>query len=168
MSAIGGDYSEVIYENVLNYLDNASNVDLCKVKALQSMIEVVGLKYDVLDTFKSIPVEVANLIDILSINKSYLLKSTVFCSAFIDQLSSTGCISSSAYPSELSNEIDISAWQNEGREISASCTLVDGTAYKSFLENLFADVLKKYVYLQYADAESGKLSTTHDFIYQYI
>ena len=78
LSAIGDQYADVVYENVLNYLDNASNVDLCKVKALQSMIQVVGLKYDVFDTFKSIPVEVANLIDVLSINKSYLLRSNVF------------------------------------------------------------------------------------------
>ena len=34
LSAISEDYAETIYENVLNYIDNVSNVDLCKVKAL--------------------------------------------------------------------------------------------------------------------------------------
>ena len=38
LSAIGQEYSDTIYENVVNYLDNVGNVDLCKVKALQSML----------------------------------------------------------------------------------------------------------------------------------
>jgi hypothetical protein len=37
------------------------------------MIQIVGIKYDVLASFDRIPVEIANLMDILSINKSYLL-----------------------------------------------------------------------------------------------
>lgn len=34
ISAVGDDVANTIYENVLNYIDNISNVDLCKVKAL--------------------------------------------------------------------------------------------------------------------------------------
>ena len=42
------------------------------------MLQIVGLKYDVFDTFRTIPVEIANMMDILSINKSYLLNSKTF------------------------------------------------------------------------------------------
>lgn len=45
LSAIGNEYGQVIYENVLNYINNAANVDLCKVKALKSMADILGLKY---------------------------------------------------------------------------------------------------------------------------
>lgn len=34
LSAIGNDLSEEITENVTNYIDNVSNIDTCKVKAL--------------------------------------------------------------------------------------------------------------------------------------
>ena len=34
LSAIGDKYAETIYENIINYLDNVSNVDLCKITAL--------------------------------------------------------------------------------------------------------------------------------------
>lgn len=84
LSCIGEEYGNVIYENVINYLDNASNVDLCKIKALQSMMNVVGVKYDVLDAFSHIPVEIANLMDLFSVNNKYLLDSKTFKQEFID------------------------------------------------------------------------------------
>ena len=35
LSVIGDKYAETIYENVINYIDNAANVDLCKINVLQ-------------------------------------------------------------------------------------------------------------------------------------
>lgn len=93
----------------MNYIDNASNIDLCKVKVLQSMIKMVGMKYDVLDSFEKIPVEIANLMDIVSINKSYLVNSEVFKKAFIDELSATGCLVDSTLSSTLSDEVYLSS-----------------------------------------------------------
>jgi len=49
-----------------------SNVDLCKVKALQSLIKYFGIKYAIFDYFDEIPIELYNLINILSINRYYL------------------------------------------------------------------------------------------------
>lgn len=161
LSAIGNDYGETIYENVIDYLDNVSNVDLCKIKALQSMIQVIGLRYDVFDTFRTIPVEIANLMDILSINKSYLLNSKVFKKEFIDFLSSSGCIVKSSDYVDLQNQV-LSA-----DEYTVSNEYIDEDKYKTFLESLYRTILKKYVYLQYADAENG-LSSENEYIYQYI
>ena len=87
LSAIGGDYAETIYENVLNYIDNVANVDLCKVKDLQSMITVLGIDYNIINDVQSMPVEIVNMIDILSINKHYLLDNHTFASAFAAELS---------------------------------------------------------------------------------
>ena len=129
---MGEQYAEVIYENVLNYIDNVSNVDLCKIKSLQSMMQVVGLKYSVLDAFKSIPVEVANLMDVLSINKSYLLRSGVFKKYFTNYLRSISCITDEATPDYgLSNEVILSsdAWEGENRKISVLSTHVDEGIY---------------------------------------
>lgn len=86
LSTIGDDYANTIYENVLNYIDNVANVDLCKVKSLQSMIKVLGIDYDVVNDISKMPVEIASLIDILSVNKRYLLDNTTFSVNFHDML----------------------------------------------------------------------------------
>lgn len=88
ISAIGGNYAETIYENVLNYIDNVSNVDLCKVKNLQSMIKILGIDYNIINDVEAMPIELVNLIDILSINKHYLTDNKCFREAFMSRVSS--------------------------------------------------------------------------------
>ena len=73
MSAIADDLGETIYSNVLHYIDNVSNVDVCKVRALRSMLSMVGTNYKVIDKIRFYPIEIQSIIDILSINKKYLL-----------------------------------------------------------------------------------------------
>lgn len=87
LSAIAQDSGETIYQNVLNYIDLASNIDLCKVSALRSMISEHGVKYQVLDKLKNMPIELENMIDVLSINKKYLLKANVIDKNLIDEIS---------------------------------------------------------------------------------
>lgn len=164
LSCMGEEYGEIIYENVLNYLDNASNVDLCKVKALQSLMQVVGIKYDVLNTFSSIPVELANLIDILSINRKYLLDSKTFKDAFIQWLKDEGVIQQ-AVPDEdtLSVEFQLSALSS----ISDNSLYLDEDQYEKFLYSVYNNVITSFVYMKYADAENG-LDALHNYIYEYI
>ena len=75
LSSIGDDVGEVIYSNVLNYIDDVSNIDICKLKSLRSMIDSFGINYSVLNNIDIMPLEVANVMDIMSINKKYLLNS---------------------------------------------------------------------------------------------
>ena len=168
LSCIGEEYGEVIYENVLNYIDNAANVDLCKVKALQSMMQIVGIDYDVLHSFEAIPVEIANLIDILSINRKYLLQSNVFKDAFIEQLLADGIIERNKHDiSQLSTVVDI-AKVDDGT-ITDNSLVIDDDRYQQFLEQLYYQVLNNFVFLKYADAENGlRIDTQYTYIYEYI
>lgn len=166
LSCIGEDYAEIIYENVLNYIDNAANVDLCKVKALQSMIKIVGVKYEVLESFSNIPVEIANLIDILSINRRYLLDSKTFKSSFYDLLSANGILNQTIQDTvELSSTITLSAIA-EGL-VHDDSKYINEDQYEQFLKTIYYSVLTSFVYLPYADAENG-LPSEHDCIYEYI
>lgn len=74
LSAMNTDISETIYENVLHYIDNISNVDTCKIIALKSLLEQIGIQYNIFDFCSHVPVQLLNLIDIFSINKRYLSK----------------------------------------------------------------------------------------------
>lgn len=160
LSAIGNQYAETIYENVLNYIDNVSNIDLCKVKALQSMMNVVGMNYDILPMLNTVPVEIANLMDILSINRRYLLDSKTFKKEFIDLLSANGCIKTANVDSELSTV--------STDPIEQKLDYVDEEQYDKFLQKIYSSALMDFVYMKYADAENGISSTTYTYIYEYL
>jgi len=73
LSAISEIVGTTIYENVLNYIDNVSNIDTCKVKALASMSKILGVTNNgILETIDRMPPDVLRFLDIFSINKSYL------------------------------------------------------------------------------------------------
>ena len=183
LSAIGNEYAQTIYQNVLNYIDNAANVDLCKIKALKSMADILGLKYQIFDNIDIIPIEILNTLDVLSINKKYLLDSTTFCSAFREELSSfpgaiisdynntlgselcdnfedpsTGKLSSVADFNQVSTYIDFNNNNN----------IIEESYYGKFLKQVYSNLINHFVYLQYADRENGISNTLNEFIYQYI
>lgn len=122
ISAIGEEYAETIYENVLNYIDNVSNVDLCKVKSLQSMIKILGIDYNIINDVDAMPVELVSLVDILSINKHYLLDNKTFASSFMEELSAYDegkCFISADFYSTLSSDIS-SKLDLAGKEVLSS------------------------------------------------
>lgn len=163
LSSIGDEYGEVIYENVLNYLDNVGNVDLCNVKALQSMLQVVGIQYDILQTFNAIPVELARVLDLLSINSKYLLDNKTFKSEFIDMLSAHDCIKTSV----LSGDELCAFTEQSLSSMTLSSNYVDESKYTEFLQDVYYTILTSFIYMQYADAENG-LPTEHKCIYEYL
>lgn len=73
LSALGNLISETIYENVLNYVNNVANINVCKVKALDSICQVLGVNSkNLLKDINNYPPEIIHLIDLFSINHDYL------------------------------------------------------------------------------------------------
>lgn len=181
LSVIGGDYANVIYENVLNYIDNVANVDLCKVKCLRSMMQVLGVDIDMLDVLSQMPVEVVNLVDILSVNKKYILDSKTFTSQFHDIIMKYDygkCVVASL-SNDMSSELSCAQKLNDKASIygasedmldvhlsdySTQEWHLDNDGYKTLLVDIFKQLIESNVYMQYADAENS-LSTTHTYIY---
>ena len=79
-------------DNILNFIDNVSDIDCCKVKSLQSMIQLLGISYNIFDKLKIMPLTIVKLIDILSIKKEYLIKQNkltkLFSTLLYEQISS--------------------------------------------------------------------------------
>ena len=73
LSAIGQDVNSIVYSNVLNYVDAVANIDTCSTKALKSMMKLVGSSYELFGNLDMLPIEVMQLLDVLSISKKYLL-----------------------------------------------------------------------------------------------
>lgn len=87
LSAVADDVMESIYQNVLNYIDNVSNIDTCSVKALQSMVQILGTNFSVFDNLADSPVEIIDLINVFSVRKDYLLNSDKVCRQLVHELS---------------------------------------------------------------------------------
>ena len=83
LSAVGQDIGETLYSNVLNYIDNVCNIDVCKISALKSMLKAYGIKYTLFDNLDIFPTKIADMLDLLSINKRYLKDTNVFDRKFV-------------------------------------------------------------------------------------
>lgn len=104
-------------------------------------MEVTGIDYSLVDDIKDIPLEVLNLLDLLSINKKYLLHSRVFNERFRNELSGA-C--TSLY--EPYSTIDLSA------SISADAGQTGSTPLSSITEQnryVDEDKYRQFVYNQY-------------------
>lgn len=155
LSAIADGLGEDIYSNVLNYIDNVSNVDVCKVRSLRSMMLAIGAKYLVVDKIQFYPIEVQSLIDILSINKKYLLNNQFIKSSFIDALCESGVAYLSntvlSSPYVVSCEYDSSENPILSTVLSANATSIsssldyyvfDNTTFEKAVES----ILHKFLY----------------------
>src|SRR5574344_253715 len=73
LSAIGEDIGGEFNEKLINYIDNITNIELCKVHSLESICQLLGISYSVFNTIRQFPREIIDLIDVLSIKREYLL-----------------------------------------------------------------------------------------------
>lgn len=139
LSAIGDDVGQVIYENVLNYVDDVSNVDLCKIKPLRSMLSSFGIDYSVLNNIDLVPIEVMNLIDVLSINKKYLLNEKVLDSRLVEEIRKEAYLDKSSELSGLSGDSGI----------SSVAGYVDDEKYQNFISSLYYNLIDGIVNTKY-------------------
>lgn len=60
------------YKAIRNYIDEIGNIDTCGVDALRNYASILGVKSEYLDLNISFPVEIKNLVEVLSVNPAYL------------------------------------------------------------------------------------------------
>lgn len=141
LSAIGDDISEVLYQNILNYVDNVSNVDLCKVKSLKSMMKLYGIQYSVFDNLNNIPNEILNLIDIFSIGKNHFLNNK--------------------FKTELKQDMV------DENVIDDSQNTIDEDRFQTYVKEKFTNVLSGFVNLSYLDEYYTRIVDTAFFKNEY-
>ena len=117
--------SEVFESNILNFIDNISDIDTCKIKSLQSMISQLGINYTVFDKIKLMPLKILKLIDVLSIKKEYLLNGNkvqpLFAQLLGEQISS------------LNTETSVDLMSNIEKLTNARLTSVFNTTDESII-----------------------------------
>ena len=69
------DIGKEVYDKIANYVDNISNIDLCNIKALNSICKYTKYNNTALLSY-NYPTEIEDLINIFSINKNLLINSS--------------------------------------------------------------------------------------------
>ena len=144
LSAIGQEFGERLYSDVIHYVDNVVNVDTCKIKALKSMMYFLGIEYKVISNLDLFPVELLDLMDVLSLNPKFLLYTDKLKPEFVNALIDDGVI--------------ISSDQNY---------TIDDNKYNNFKKTLYRNLLSSYISYRYSDHDNTRVIDTYDFKSQY-
>lgn len=86
LSAAGNDVADTLYLNIKKYIDLVADVNLCKLTGLRSMLNILGFKKTIYDNLGSLPIGIRNLIDLLSINRKYLIKKGMLRKQLFDDM----------------------------------------------------------------------------------
>ena len=57
----------------MHFIDNVSNVELCKTRDLASLASMTGIKYTVFQNISLFPQDIIKLLDVLSMKREHLL-----------------------------------------------------------------------------------------------
>lgn len=164
LSCIGEHVGNVVYSNILEYVDNICNIDVCKIKSLKSILNSFGLKYPVIDNIDTIPMEIQNVIDVLSINKRYLLSSGIVSDKLLNELNCAkynilsldnikDVIPESEY-NQLSGVYD-SISSNFTEKVAKNIRIndtIDDSIYEAYLSVIFRNLITSIVSLPYAES----------------
>lgn len=141
LSAVGEDVGDVLYTNVAHYIDMASNIDLCKIKSLRSMISSVGLEYSIFNSLEFLPLEVAQVFDVMSINKKYLMSADVLNKKLFDDLSANV---TESYTYEDLNTGDIK-----------TIDIFKQDKYADYLSSIYYNLLSSMAYKRYDETDTN-------------
>lgn len=154
LSAAGEKLGEIVYSNVRNYVDFVSNVEVCKVRSLRSMMKMLGFDYTVFDDMDKVPVEIENLMNVVSIAKNRLLDNDTLQPAFLADLSAAGAFLDVSSP--LSD--DVSRVPGKDGDMSGESLRklsVDSQAYFDYVRGLYQTVLSDFLYMEFNVLSAG-------------
>lgn len=158
LSAITDDVGETIYQNVLNYIQNVSDIDTCTVKSLQSMAQIMGAKYNIFEGIADLPLELANLVDVFSMRRECLTSSQ-----FVNEMLASS-LTSDQFKEQIENQIsslnnyratECSADQLLSVQVSSS-TYVDSDKIDICMHNAFYSTIMHFLQLTYGTLVDDK------------
>ena len=146
LSAVADQTGLILYDNVKNYIDYVTNVDVCKIQSLRSMVKMYGLEYKVFDRLDLLPVEVLDLINIFSINKKHLIYGDKLLQKYKDALYAEHVIYDySGIPLEDSQTSAVLS----SSVLNFDC--LEGGQYRDFMVDSFESVLNGFLSLPYSE-----------------
>ena len=149
LSAVADKTGLVLYDNVKNYIDYVTNIDVCKVQSLRSMVKMFGISYKVFERLDLLPPEILDLVNIFSINKKYVLYGDKILQEYRDRLSSESVIFDYNPPSPATGQ-DSAQFVDSVLDYRYPV----GGNYYDFVVSSFIDVLSGFLNLTYEEGGS--------------
>lgn len=161
LSATASYVGEAVNNEILNYVDNICNVELCKIQQLQSLASYFGIKYSIFQNIQLFPRELIQLMDVLSIKREYLddkLKVDHELADMIDQYAQLDDQNALSAALSVNNERTLSGFTWPDRYDNSAPVSVDFG--KHLDDNMLADVtyiivnnfLQSKLYMTYNDS----------------
>ena len=158
LSAISDQLGTRIYEEILNYIDNVGNVDVCKIKALQTMAKMLGISYSAFSVINDMPLEIQNMMNIMSITPEYLLRSNKICNFLTSYIYNNATNSISNEQSVLNDLSDLrDAYSYDDNTSSNVSAVVDRYIDIDTLDNVISSMYATQI-------RSILLSSYYDFM----
>jgi hypothetical protein len=164
LSAIGDIVGDTVYQNVLNYIDNVSNIDTCGIKALRSIAKTIGVKYAILDQIQTSPQEIIDLIDIFSVNRRFY-RDKQFVSS--ETLSGMNDFLVGVEHQEI--ESQLSGFGENGLSTPDFSYKVDNEKYEKYIQDTFYSLLDSMTKLTYEhpyESISVMTQISSDLVYE--
>lgn len=162
LSAVGNEIGSVMYDNVVNYIDNIAHIDTCKVSSLRSMIKMLGFDYAMFDSMQFLPLELRNLIDLMSIDKRYVSDNKYIKQDMLESLSDSsqfdnqqGILAYTQSAFQIKDELAISAQISGDAQVNTTAFIYDNDSsdydntYWAYVENVYYSLMLDFLNLQY-------------------
>lgn len=166
LSATGEDIGDTLYKNIKNYIDYVSNVETCKIQALKSMMKMFGFDYTIFDNIDNLPLEVLNLMNVISIDKKHILKNKYLSDAFLNDMIQLSVVVSSDANREKYYDLSALSSHSDISEYSATTLQIDDIKYQEYIEGLYLTLLSDFCTLEYNQTPKDQFQ--HFYIYKTI
>ena len=166
LSATGEEIGDTLYKNIKNYIDYVSNVETCKIQALKSMMKMFGFDYTIFDNIDNLPLEVLNLMNVISIDKKHILKNKYLSDAFLNDMIQLSVVVSSDANREKYYDLSALSSHSDISEYSATTLQIDDIKYQEYIEGLYLTLLSDFCTLEYNQTPKDQFQ--HFYIYKTI
>lgn len=158
LSAIADDVGGTLYQNILNYIQNVSDIDTCSIKALQSLIQILGTKYSVLNCIDDIPLELRNQLEVFSMRRECLVDTNFVQQQLVDALSDS--VVTDSPPSLLTaiNYYRQTSLSSDSRDYIhdqlSTNAYIDSKVLDAFISSTYQNTIMHYLTLTYDQLEN--------------
>lgn len=155
ISALGNDMAQTVYSNVRNYIDFVSNIETCKIQALDSHMKNIGLEYGGFKNIDFLPPEILQAMNVFSIDRKYLFNSGKLGRALLSDVNE--------HLAERQEQPYIDAFvsafftPDASARISVDARQITDERYYEYLTGVFGQILSGFLLLKYTadDAPSA-------------
>ena len=165
VSALADDEGSKIYSKIKHFVQNVRDIDICELYYLKAIADELGYSGDLSYLTYDYPLEIAELLNIFSINKDLLIKTNKVL--YSDSRDTLYLNTSAVVPNDIFDAFVPSGLTPEAEkhllELSGDTSKLlytNDEEYQELLDSIFEDCLTSFINMRYREDEDLPLSAT--------